>query len=94
MATYDRFTGNATDNYGTNIQFKRTKRVDVTAFNNNLDVTAAYEVDETMFEGDIEVPAGATFQMPLACKAVKMRNHIPGQVARYEIVVWYILPTS
>ncbi len=91
MALYDRFTGNATDNYGATIQLAtRTKQIDVTAFSNSLDFTVAYEIDEAMFEGDIEVPAGQTLQTPLAAKALKIRNHTSGQVARYEIVAWYI----
>lgn len=88
---YEKFSGNASNAYGAKISFSKvTKQVDVTAWDNNLDFTASYDGEETHFEGDIEVPASAVLPTPLACKAVKVRNHTSGQVARYEIVAWYM----
>lgn len=85
---YDIYTGTAPDVYGDAIVFRKiTKQVDITAWDNNLEVSASY--DNFNFEGDIEIPAGTTLPTPLACRAIKVRNHTAGQVARYEIVAWY-----
>lgn len=88
---YERFTGNAPDAYGAAIAFSgRTKQVDITVWDNNLELSASYDNHPDHYEGDIEAPAGTTLQTPLACEAIKVRNHTAGQVARYEIVAWYI----
>lgn len=86
--SYDTYTGNAPDVYGNAIVFETiTKQVDITAWGNNLEISASY--DNANFEGDIEIPAGSRLPTPLACRAIKVRNHTAGQVARYEIVAWY-----
>ncbi|MHC4397458.1 MAG: hypothetical protein ACYS1A_17595 [Planctomycetota bacterium] len=91
---YERFAGNAGDNYGPAIAFdSRTKQVDVTAWDNNLEVSASYTGNANHYEGDIEIPAGITLPMPLACLSMMVRNQTSGNVARYEIVAWYI-PTE
>ena len=91
MPVYEKFSGNAPDVYGAKISFtKVTKQVDVTVWDNNMDFSASYDGAEANFEGDIEVPASTVLPTPLACKAVKVRNHTPGLVARYEIVAWYM----
>jgi len=91
MPQYEQFSGNATDVYGAIISFSgRTKQVDITAWDNNLDITASYDGEESHFEGDIEIPAGATFPTPLACEGIRVRNHTAGQTARYEIIAWYM----
>jgi len=94
---YEIFSGIATDDYGDAIVFrKRTKQVDITAFDNSLDVSASYNNDPLLggagvgdFECEIIIYAGHTFPTPLACKAVKVRNHIAGQNTRYQIIAWY-----
>lgn len=91
---YQRFAGNAPDIYGAAIDFNGiTKQVDLTVWDNNLEISASYDGDAAHFEGDIEIPFGSTLMVPLACQAIKVRNHTPGQVARYEIIAWYI-PTE
>lgn len=88
----DTYTGNAPDAYGAQISFaKRTKQVDITAWDNDLEFSASYNGEESHFEGDIKVPAGVTLPTALTCEAVKVRNRVAGQVARYQIVAWYIV---
>jgi len=91
---YERFAGNAGDDYGPAIVFdSRSKQIDVTVWDNNMLFSASYTGNANHYEGDIEIPPGETFPMPLACKSVMVRNQTPGNVARYEIIAWYI-PTE
>ncbi len=91
MPQYEQFSGNATDTYGATIAFSgRTKQVDITAWDNNLEITASYDGAASHFEGDIEIPSGTTFPTPLACEGIRVRNRTAGQVARYEIIAWYM----
>jgi hypothetical protein len=91
---YERFAGNATNAYNATITFdKISKQVDITVWDNNLDFCASYDGEAAHFEGDIEVPSSSTLMVPLACQAIKVRNHTAGQTARYEIIAWYI-PTE
>lgn len=88
-------TGDAPDSYNSSHQYtwvKRTKGVDITVFDNPAVVSAAYEEDTSMWEGDIELSVGAN-PLPLACVMIRIKNKTAGSTARY-VITGYIMMTD